>query len=100
MMLRWTATARSDLREIREYIGKDSKIYAKRMVDRIKKAVERLRRFPHIGSRVEEWDREDFREILVGNYRIIYQVTPDRVRITTILHGARRLPGPKSPDLT
>ena len=61
MMLRWTEHARADLREIREFIGKDSKVYARRMIERLREAVERLRRFPSIGSQIEEWRREPTR---------------------------------------
>jgi plasmid stabilization system protein ParE len=65
------------------------------MVNRIKKAVGRLRRFPESGSWVPEWDRPDIREIFVGDYRIIYRIKPERVEILTVFQGARRLRGPE-----
>jgi len=41
---------------------------------------------------VDEWDREDVREILVGNYRVIHRVQQDGVTILAVIHAARQLP--------
>jgi mRNA-degrading endonuclease RelE of RelBE toxin-antitoxin system len=50
-----------------------------------------------LGSCVEAWHRDDLRELVVGNYRVIYQVTDREVWIVTILHAATMLP--KSPEI-
>src|SRR5438309_10495342 len=88
--LYWTEAGGADLQAVHEYIARDSQVYARRMVNRIKKAVGRLRRFPESGSWVPEWDRPEVREIFVGGYRIIYRIKPQRVEILTVFHGARR----------
>ncbi len=49
MKPRWSGSARRHLREVHDYIARDSKTNAKRMVARIKKAVERLGRSPEAG---------------------------------------------------
>ena len=92
MRLRWTQSARNDLREIHAYIARDSKFYAKRMIDRIKQGVKRLVDFPESGWQVEEYGRKDILEIVVGVYRIIYKLEKKVVRILAVIHGARRLP--------
>jgi toxin ParE1/3/4 len=89
--IRWTESARADLRAIHAYIARDSRIYARRMVDRLKKAVDRLRQFPGSGPQVPEWDRPDLREILVGNYRVIYRLGDKSVEILTVIHAASEL---------
>jgi toxin ParE1/3/4 len=89
--IRWTESARADLRVIHAFIAKDSRVYAQRMIDRIKKAVETLRRFPGSGTQVHEWDRPDIREILVGNYRVIYSLEERKVVILTVIHAASQL---------
>lgn len=86
----WTASARLDLQAIYAYIARDSQVYARRMISRIKTKVGRLRRFPESGSRIEEWDRDDIREIYVANYRVIYRVFSDRVEILAVIHGSQR----------
>lgn len=88
----WTWSARNDLRAIHDYIARDSGVYARRMINRIGRSVQRLRRFPESGWRVPEWERDDLREILVGNYRVIYQPAADVVRILAVVHAARQLP--------
>jgi plasmid stabilization system protein ParE len=88
--IRWSKAARGDLRQIHAYIARDSKLYAQRFIDRIKAAVENLRLFPEAGARVPEWDRDDFREIYVGSYRVIYRLF-DGVEIIAVIHGARHL---------
>lgn len=91
--IQWTETARADLRALHAYIARDSQHYAGRTVERIRRAANRLRRFPGSGTKVLEWDRDDLREVLVGSYRIIYQWDDRRVRILTVIHAARQLPG-------
>lgn len=94
----WSYTARADLRAIHDFIARDSRLYARRMVDRIRKSVERLKHHPLSGGMVSEWEREDLREILVGNYRVIYRPEAASVQILTVIHAARQLPSPNSLD--
>jgi plasmid stabilization system protein ParE len=89
--IQWTETARADLRAIHAYVARDSRVYARRLVDRIRKSVGRLRRFPESGARVLEWDRPDVREVLAGNYRVIYRLRNNTVQVLTVIHGARLL---------
>ena len=51
----------------------------------------RLARFPLSGRVVPEFPTGSFREVLVGNYRIIYEPAERQVEILTIMHGARDL---------
>ena len=93
MAVEWTARARTDLRELHTYIAQDSPHYARRFVEKIFKAVEALNDHPQIGRKVPEADREDIRELLFQNYRIIYRIKPEHVYIVTVLHGGRDLSG-------
>jgi addiction module RelE/StbE family toxin len=90
-IVRWSETSRADLRAIHAFIARDSRVYARRTVERIKQAVERLRRFPGSGTLVHERDCPDLREVLVGSYRVIYWVRQDVVVILTVVHAARQL---------
>ncbi len=87
----WTRQAREDLRGIRAFIAKDAPATASAFVRRLRESVGRLRRFPHSGQVVPELGREDIREILRGNYRIIYRFGPSRVDILAVYHGAQLL---------
>ena len=90
--LRWTKPAQADLRQIRAYIARDSRVNADRFVARIKDTVSRLRTFRQSGGMVANFERADIREVFVGDYRVIYQVLSEVVEVLAIVHGARRLP--------
>jgi toxin ParE1/3/4 len=94
----WTESDRNDLRAIHAFIARDSRVYARRTVDRLRKAVGRLSRFPGSDAAIHEKGFPDLREILVGNYRVIYRLNNDRVKILAVIHGARRLRDEASDD--
>lgn len=74
------------------YIARDSQVYARRMIARIKARVEGIL-FPDSSAMVPEWERENIRETFVANYRINYRIKSDElIEILTVIHGARRLP--------
>lgn len=92
VQINWTFQAREDLQSIARYISKDSAKYARLQVVRIRLRTKILSSHIHAGKIVEEIDREDIRELIEGNYRIIYRiVNPGRVDILTIHHTARDL---------
>ncbi len=90
--IRWTDTARADLRAIYGFMARDSRVYGLRLVNRIKTSVERLRQFPRAGTLVQEWDRPDLREIVVSSYRVIDRIRDEAVEILAVIHAARQLP--------
>jgi plasmid stabilization system protein ParE len=51
----WSKTALNDLKNIANYIGKDSAYYAKTIVRKIYKAVSRLNKFPKSGRIIPEF---------------------------------------------
>lgn len=89
--VRWTPQGADDLEAITEYIAEDSPHYANLFVMDVFAAVERIGDFPHSGRVVQETRDQSLREIVLGNYRIIYRVKTDLVEILTVYHGARLL---------
>ena len=73
----WTEPALADVREIMQFIGKDSPRYAVKLADRIMEVPRGLTTQPLSGGRVPEFDRDDIREVLVRPYRIIYNPPVD-----------------------
>jgi toxin ParE1/3/4 len=92
MKVRYTGAARADLKTIRAYIARDSPENAKRFIARIRTAIARLKSFPESGSVVEEWRQADIRQLIVGNYRIIYYLVGGEVQVQRVFHAARMLP--------
>jgi addiction module RelE/StbE family toxin len=90
----WSNLALEDLRAIHEFISQDSAKYAERLIDRIIERVDVLEKHPRIGRVVPEFNLENIRELLEGNYRIIYRIeTEDKIGIARVHHSARLLKG-------
>jgi len=88
----WTDKAIDDLDDIGHYIAIDSEKYAKIVVNRLFKAVDILECHPRIGRMVPEFNDENIRELINGNYRIVYTVKNQfQIDILTIHHSARLL---------
>ncbi len=88
----WTAPAVSDLDSIREYIARDSEVYADSVLSEIFDAVDQLTAYAESGRVVPELNEKQTRELIVGNYRVMYDIRADIIRILTVLHGARKFP--------
>ncbi len=87
----WTDFAIEDLRSIHEYISKDSKRYADRFVEKLLERVGQLESFPKSGRIVPEFNQVSVREIIEGNYRIIYKISSNQIAIVRVHHAARQL---------
>jgi plasmid stabilization system protein ParE len=87
----WTDQSLDDLDAICLFIARDFLEYAKLFAIRAFEATDRLETFPKSGRVVPEIGREDIREIILGNYRIIYRIVTEEVEILTVHHGAKPL---------
>jgi len=59
--------------------------------DRVFRATDRLAEHPRSGRVVPEMGQKHLREIILGNYRIIYRLLDENVQVLTVHHGARLL---------
>jgi len=88
----WTDQAIDDLGDIGDYIAESSEKYAKLTVKRLYEKVDILKQFPQAGRVVPEKNEENLRELIEGNYRIIYEIISENsIYILTIYHSARDL---------
>ena len=99
MKVRWTNTAIGHLASIYEYIAQDSTRYAQRTVDRITSRSRQIAQFPRSGQMVPEYQDPNIREVLEGQYRVIYEVTASEIQVLAVIHGAQLLP-PEAPRET
>lgn len=93
--IKWTIRALNDLHDIHEFIAKDSKRYAQIQIENIQNAVSNLLSFPMIGHEIPELPHLQYREILVGNYRVVYRLEnkQDLVIVMAVMHVRRLLNG-------
>lgn len=92
-MVIWTDPAKLDLKDIHDYIARDSKYYAQKVSQDIVDKSEKLNLFPEIGRIVPETDDPDIREIFIYSYRLIYEVLPNSVQVLALIHGKRDFTG-------
>lgn len=91
-LLRWTDQAADDLRAIREFIERDSPRYGRLVSERLFDATQRLELFPLSGRIVPELGREDVREIILGEYRIVYRLKGETALLVTVFRSSRLFP--------
>ncbi|MBK7359288.1 MAG: type II toxin-antitoxin system RelE/ParE family toxin [Saprospiraceae bacterium] len=90
--LNWTPRSLNDLDSIAEFISEDSVKYAKIQVKRIRNKARIIKDHIYIGRLVPEYNDPSIRELIMGNYRIIYKIfSTIEIDILTIHHSARML---------
>lgn len=87
----WTMRAADEYGAAIEYVAQDAPIAAKRLAQRIMQRIRSLRRFPDSGGFLPEDDSHTYRQLIEGNYRIIYRRQKDAAIVASIYHAARRL---------
>lgn len=85
----WSARAARDLKTIQRVIADDKIEASLRFIQKVKKSVEALQKFPLRGRAVPELSRNDIREIIVGNYRIVYKTKNKTIFVLTIFVARR-----------
>ncbi len=97
--VRWTPQAADDFDAITEFIAKDSPHFAGLFAADVLETVDRIGEFPESGRIVPEIGERAVREVILGNYRIIYRCHPAAVEILTVYHGARLLDPSELPPI-
>ena len=87
----WTRKAVSDLKDIFDYINKDSSHYAALTVQQIINKTSLILNFPLAGRIVPEFSNIGLREFILKNYRIIYRIKGTRAYIVRIYNTYRLL---------
>ncbi len=91
MRVIWSPRAVDRAEEIAAHIAADRPDAARRWVEGLFNATKTLTEFPRRGRRVPELNRPEYRELIYGEYRVIYRVAEQRVNVVTVRHGRRLL---------
>lgn len=91
MRVRYTPAALAHLTEIGDYIAKDNREAAKRVIQAIRYSVEQLRDNPEMGRRGH---LEATREMVIPRlpYYAAYRVTGTAIEVFAVIHTARNWP--------
>jgi len=92
MRIIWSPIAVDRASEIADYIAQDKPSAAEKWIDTVFSKVEQLKSSPEINRIVPEINDCQFRELVYGNYRIIYRIETKQISILTIRHGRQILP--------
>ena len=91
MKVIWTEQALQCLVEIEEYIARDDPATAVVYVEKLIRRTDILCEQPGAGRTVPEVPGRELRELIEGNYRIVYRRNGDVVEILTIFESHKLL---------
>jgi len=72
--INWTKLSFIDIESIRDFIAQDSQKYAIITIQKFYQKAQTLSAFPRKGRKVPEFDNPNIRELIIGNYRLIYRI--------------------------
>ena len=84
--------AEEDLDEIAAYFFSRSPNYVERIISEFEENVESLQKHPKSGRTVPELERQGitkYRELIQEYYRIVYEISSNKIIIHTIIDGRR-----------
>lgn len=82
----WTDRCLQRLEDICEYIELDSIKYSEQFAKEIFEKEELIRNNPKIGKIVPDYEIEEYRQIIVGHYRLIYMIDEKSIQMITVRH--------------
>lgn len=85
-----SAAAEEDLIDIWLYVGQHNTRAADALIDGLNARMQMLADFPLAGP-VRDDIEANLRQLIEGNYVILYRVLDDHVEITRILHARRQI---------
>ena len=84
--------AEADLDEIASYYSSRSPNYVERIISEFEENIESLQKHPKSGRTVPELERQGitkYRELIQEYYRIVYEISGNKVIVHTIIDGRR-----------
>lgn len=81
-------SAKEDMKQIEEYISRNSIYYANKTIEEIVKRIKNLSMFPYMGRKIPEYNNINLRELIYKSYRILYKVNSN-IYVLNIVHHSR-----------
>lgn len=92
MKIIWSPLSVERMKGISDYIAADNIDASINWVESICQLIDRLEEHPESGRIVPEINKPNIREIIHGNYRIIYKIRQKELHVLTIRHFKQILP--------
>jgi plasmid stabilization system protein ParE len=87
----WSQEALDDVDAIAEYISRDSPRHAHKVAQELFALAEGVAEQPRLGRKVPELNDENLRERFLYSYRLIYEISDNKLYILAVIHGKRLL---------
>jgi plasmid stabilization system protein ParE len=91
MKVAWSYVALGNLIEANKYISSENPEAARKVINDIYDAGNKIKEFPEKGRIVPEIRRKNVREVFCFEYRIIYRIETRQIFILTVRHMKQRL---------
>ena len=88
-MVIWTRSAKNDLKAIFDFIARDSRAYAEKIITLLLEKADLLDNQPFMGRKGPEIKVSRTREIQVHPYRVIYEFQDETIYILAVIHARR-----------
>ena len=82
----------SRVEEYSDYIALDNIPAARKWAENIFVRCEQLQTHPESGRIVPEFSRPEIRELVHGNYRLVYEIKSKQIDMLTIWHSSQKSP--------
>ena len=89
----WTEPALQDLDAIADYVALDKPIAARKLVQQVFAKVERLQKFPRMGSIPPELRGLPYRQLVIPPCRVFYRIRRKSIHILHIMRAEQLLRG-------
>ena len=89
MKLVWSPLALDRALEVKTFIASDNPRAAEKWVSGLVNAVAKLKRHSKLGRVFPEIGREEYRELIYGDYRVVYRASENMTSILTVRHSSR-----------
>ncbi len=87
----WTRQSVIQLKKYADYIAQNNVIAAEKWVLSLLGKTDQLSELPESGRIVPEYNDPNLREIIEGDYRLIYRIKDDKVYIQSVRHSRQDL---------
>ena len=91
MKVAWSYVALGNIIEANKYIASENPEAARKIINDIFEAGNKINAFPEKGRIVPKLWRKDVREIFCHEYRIIYRIKSKRIFVLIVLHMKKLL---------
>ncbi len=84
MKIVWSPLALETLSDIADNIALDKPTASLNWIENVFSEVEKLSTFPESGRIAPELENDQYRELIIGNYRVIYKQFEAEIQILTV----------------